>query len=199
MDLFGKDNKEEQRRLGETIKNLSDRIGALQLELNSRNKQVEELTNQLVAEQQKNLSATSVQQSQQDSIAATEMVLKDTQQKVRDLEKMIGELATAAREAEAKAATAQAEAEQARQTASVFSGGLQVGMTAYVQKAGGKNLRLRSAPGLNSEVLGSLAPGTQLSLLAGPTTDDGYQWWQIRAADGREGWVAGSELVTAPE
>ncbi len=76
------------------------------------------------------------------------------------------------------------------------TGGLRIGGTAYVQKAGGKNLRLRSAPGLESTVLDGLPPGTKLTLLAGPHEKDGYPWWQIRTADGREGWVAGTELVT---
>ncbi len=76
------------------------------------------------------------------------------------------------------------------------TGGLHIGGTAYVQKAGGKNLRLRSAPGLESTVLDGLPPGTKLTLLAGPHEKDGYPWWQIRTADGREGWVAGTELVT---
>ncbi|MGQ9612410.1 MAG: SH3 domain-containing protein [Chloroflexus sp.] len=79
------------------------------------------------------------------------------------------------------------------------TGGLQVGGVAYVQKAGGKNLRLRSAPGLDSTVLDGLPLGTQLTLLAGPQEKDGYPWWQIRTSDGREGWVAGTELVTSPE
>lgn len=79
------------------------------------------------------------------------------------------------------------------------AGGLQIGGVAYVQKAGGKNLRLRNAPGLDSTVLDGLPPGTQLTLLAGPQEKDGYPWWRIRTADGREGWVAGTELVTTPE
>ncbi|WP_322496228.1 SH3 domain-containing protein, partial [Chloroflexus sp.] len=79
------------------------------------------------------------------------------------------------------------------------AGGLQIGGVAYVQKAGGKNLRLRNAPGLDSTVLDGLPPGTQLTLLAGPQEKDGYPWWRIRTTDGREGWVAGTELVTTPE
>ncbi|MBX0330372.1 SH3 domain-containing protein [Oscillochloris sp. ZM17-4] len=79
------------------------------------------------------------------------------------------------------------------------TGGLSVGATAYVQKAGGKNLRLRDAAGLGSNAFDALHPGTQMTLLAGPVEKDGYPWWHIRAADGREGWVAGTELVTHPE
>jgi len=79
------------------------------------------------------------------------------------------------------------------------SGGLALGGTAYVQKAGGKNLRLRDAHGLDTNVLAGLPPGTQMTLLEGPVEDDGYPWWRIRTSDGREGWVAGTELVTHPE
>jgi hypothetical protein len=79
------------------------------------------------------------------------------------------------------------------------AGGLALGVTAYVQKAGGKNLRLHDTAGLEGHVSDSLHPGTQLTLLIGPVERDGYPWWRIRTADGREGWVAGTELVTHPE
>ncbi|EFO79153.1 SH3 type 3 domain protein [Oscillochloris trichoides DG-6] len=76
---------------------------------------------------------------------------------------------------------------------------LAVGRTAYVRKEGGKNLRLRSAAGLQTTVIDGLPPGTQMTLLAGPVDNDGYPWWHIRTSDGREGWVAGTELVTQPQ
>ena len=78
-------------------------------------------------------------------------------------------------------------------------GGLAAGVTAYVQNAGGKNLRLRDKPGLDSNAFDGLAPGTSMTLLEGPVQDDGYPWWHIRTSDGREGWVAGTELVTTPQ
>ena len=65
-----------------------------------------------------------------------------------------------------------------------------------MRNAGGKNLRRRNAPDLQSKVLDGLPPGTRLTLLAGPDEEDGYHWWHIRTDDGREGWVAGEELVT---
>ena len=79
------------------------------------------------------------------------------------------------------------------------AGGLAAGVTAYVQNAGGKNLRLRDKPGLDSNAFDGLAPGTSMTLLDGPVQDDGYPWWHIRTSDGREGWVAGTELVTTPQ
>ena len=85
------------------------------------------------------------------------------------------------------------------EAAPVASGGLTLGATAYVRKAGGKNLRLHDLAGLESHVSDSLHPGTQLTLLVGPVHRDNYPWWRIRTADGREGWVAGTELVTHPE
>jgi uncharacterized coiled-coil protein SlyX len=90
-------------------------------------------------------------------------------------------------------------APQPAPAAPAATGGLSIGGTAYVQRAGGKNLRLRDAPGLGSNAFAGLPPGTQMTLLAGPVAKDGYPWWNIRAADGREGWVAGTELVTQPE
>ncbi|MEI8308057.1 MAG: SH3 domain-containing protein [Chloroflexales bacterium] len=85
------------------------------------------------------------------------------------------------------------------EAAPAATGGLTLGATAYVQKAGGQNLRLHDLAGLESHVSDSLHPGTQLTLLIGPVQRDGYPWWRIRTADGREGWVAGTELVTHPE
>lgn len=79
------------------------------------------------------------------------------------------------------------------------AGGLAVGVTAFVRQTGGKNLRLRDGPGLNTNAFAGLAPGTSMTLLEGPLEKDNYPWWRIRTADGREGWVAGTELVTTPE
>jgi predicted RNase H-like nuclease (RuvC/YqgF family) len=78
-------------------------------------------------------------------------------------------------------------------------GGLAAGVTAYVRQTGGKNLRLRNGPGLDTVAFAGLPPGTSMTLLEGPVEDDGYPWWRIRTVDGKEGWVAGTELVTTPE
>jgi alanyl-tRNA synthetase len=79
------------------------------------------------------------------------------------------------------------------------AGGLAVGVTAFVRQTGGKNLRLRNGPGLDTNAFDGLAPGTSMTLLEGPLQKDNYPWWRIRTIDGREGWVAGTELVTTPE
>lgn len=199
--LFGKDKKKEeeekaeQHKLGETIKNLSDRIYDLQKQLNQRTAEIDQLTMQLAEAQKQADAAKGAASAEQLALSATQDALKDANARVRELEAQIGQLAKekAAMEEQAKSVGAA--------VAELAGGkpGLAVGATAWVQKAGGKNLRRRSAPGLNSQVHDGLAPGTQLTLLEGPVAADGYHWWRIRAADGREGWVAGEELVTAPE
>lgn len=197
--LFGKDKdneeKSEQQKLGETIKNLSDRIYELQKLLNQRNSEIDQLTMQLAEAQKQAAAAKDAASVEQMTLSATQDALRDANARTRELEAQIAQLAKekAALEAQAKSVGA-AVTEMAGGKA-----GLAVGVTAWVQKAGGKSLRRRSAPGLNSQVHDGLAPGTQLTLLEGPVAADGYHWWRIRATDGREGWVAGEELVTTPE
>lgn len=199
---FGKDkdkdkDKEEQEKLGRTIANLSDQVGGLQQEAIAKNKQIEELKKQVQEAQAKAASGGAAAKAQEQAQKTTEMLLKDAQAQVHDLEKRIADLAKSKAEAEAKAAPAAAAVSNV--LGSVAAGGLAAGVTAWVQNAGGKSLRRRSAPGLDSNVLDGLQPGTQLSLLEGPVAKDGYSWWRVRAEDGREGWVAGEELVTKPE
>lgn len=74
---------------------------------------------------------------------------------------------------------------------------LRVGGTAFVTRAGGQPLRLRSQPGLaQNTILGLLQPGTRMTLLEGPRPTDGHNWWRVRVSDNRQGWVAGENLVT---
>ncbi|MGQ9550168.1 MAG: SH3 domain-containing protein [Roseiflexus sp.] len=199
--LFGKDKekkeeeKSEQQKLGETIKNLSDRIYELQKQLNQRNSEIDQLTMQLTEAQRQAEAARGAAGAEQLALSATQDALRDANARMRELEAQIAQLAKekSAMEEQAKSAGAAiAEMTEGKP-------GLSIGATAWVQQAGGKNLRRRSAPGLNSQVYDGLAPGTQLTLLEGPVAADGYHWWRIRAADGREGWVAGEELVTNPE
>ncbi len=74
-----------------------------------------------------------------------------------------------------------------------------IGTKAWVRKAGGQNLNLRDNPGLQSAVIDTLTPGTQVTLLAVPSESDNYSWWYVHVEDGRKGWVAGEELVDQPE
>lgn len=58
-------------------------------------------------------------------------------------------------------------------------------------------LNLRSAAGIANGVLEVLPSGTSATVVAGPVTADGYTWYQIKAADGTTGWVAGEYLALA--
>jgi len=77
--------------------------------------------------------------------------------------------------------------------------GLAAGSSAWVTRAGGLPLRLRSGPSLSESVIDRLQPGTQMTLQDGPRQADGHGWWHIRTADGQEGWVAGEDLRTQPD
>jgi hypothetical protein len=76
---------------------------------------------------------------------------------------------------------------------------LAVNCDAWVTRVGGLRLRLRSDANLQGQVIEFLPPGTQMTLLEGPRSDDGYSWWRARTLGGREGWVAGEELRTRPD
>ncbi|NTU82509.1 MAG: SH3 domain-containing protein [Chloroflexales bacterium] len=197
---FGKDKKKEeeekakQEQISQAMRQMSDQIAAKGKE---------------VADLEKQLETAKKDAAQGD---AAEKALAETQAKVREMQAEMAKLQIQAQAAQARAAKAAAEAASAAKAAvtpapapaatlssAPAAGGLAAGVTAWVQKAGGKNLRLRDKPGLESNAFDGLAPGTQMTLLEGPIQDDGYPWWRIRTADGREGWVAGTELVTTPQ
>lgn len=58
-------------------------------------------------------------------------------------------------------------------------------------------LNVRVEPGINAEIRVSLAPGTEVEIIAGPVERDGLTWWQVRSA-GIEGWCAGELLQPLP-
>jgi chromosome segregation ATPase len=207
MFNFGKDKaKEEQEKLGKTIANLSDQVGGLQQELNKKNKEMEAMQQKLQQAQASGAGAAQAAQAQKEAQEA----LRASQAQMQELQKQIAELSKAKAAAEAAAKAAQAQAAQpgvtnaaaqaqpaaAQAEQAVGAARLAVGVTAWVQNEQGQNLRRRSEPGLEAKVLDGLAVGTQLTLMEGPVSEDGYTWWRVRAKDGREGWVAGEGLVT---
>lgn len=70
---------------------------------------------------------------------------------------------------------------------------------AWVTRKGGLSLRLRAGAGTGQAIVARLPVGTQLTLLDGPQPDGGRNWWRVRTVGGREGWVAGEELVLQPD
>jgi hypothetical protein len=167
-------------------------IQALQEQISERSREIEQLKQELKAahEAKQNVATTQrnrlremrqemaqmrkqLEQAEQD--AQDQPEIDNAMAQVVELEKQVGEAET------------------------IESGELKIGGNAWVRRAGGQGLNRRDAPGLNSNVLDSFAIGTQLTLLEGPTPADNYTWWRVRSSDGREGWVAGEELVTQPE
>jgi Dyp-type peroxidase family len=76
---------------------------------------------------------------------------------------------------------------------------LRIGGRAMINPDGGASWRLRSSPVLGGKVVGSLTPGTQMTLLDGPRPADGHEWWLIRTDDNRQGWVAAGGLIPLAE
>lgn len=208
--LFNNKDDEERKRLSQDMQNLSEQIGQLKRELLERNSEIERMKKEAdqakvqgsaaanvnaqalknaqsrIAELQKKL--TQAQSSQQADASANE--LKDAQARMHELQGKIADM-----EAGAHPPT-----DAAQPAAPAAAAGLQIGGSAYVAQAGGMPLRLRSRPGLAKDtILDRLPPGTKMTLLEGPQPRDGYTWWHIRTADGREGWVAGEDLRSQPE
>ncbi len=74
---------------------------------------------------------------------------------------------------------------------------LSVGDTARVLR----RLNLRSEATIDAPILQTSPTGSQVEIIAGPVCTPidarAYLWWQIRLADGTEGWSAESPLKEA--
>jgi len=208
---------EKQQQIQATIQNLTSQIEQLRLELQSKNTQIEQLqSSQTSAAGSANTTAQATQQLQQ-QLSDLQRQLSEAQsnyksatdlhqQKDQQIADLQAKLAAASAAAPSSAAAASGSAPSSAPTASgsapssaPATGGLAVGGQAWVTREGGMNLRLRTGAGLHSEVIGSLHPETQMTLLAGPEQADNYSWWHIRTSDGREGWVAGQDLRSQPD
>lgn len=76
---------------------------------------------------------------------------------------------------------------------------LAVGDNTRVQNTSSGHLRLHQWPGCDAPLLKGTASSTQFTLLEGPLSADDHTWWRIRTSDGREGWIAGEELMAHPD
>ncbi len=72
-------------------------------------------------------------------------------------------------------------------------GAIAIGSTVRVQQ----RLNLRSLPGTGAAVITVMPAGMTGTVLAGPQSANGYQWWQISTSLGT-GWAAGSYLGAIP-
>lgn len=78
----------------------------------------------------------------------------------------------------------------------------QIAIGAYVQITGteGSGLRIRSAPGLNSDTVFRGEESETFQVKDGPQEADGYTWWYLVAPydNTRAGWAAADFLAVVP-
>lgn len=78
----------------------------------------------------------------------------------------------------------------------------QIGINGYVQITGteGEGLRIRSAPGLNSDTVFRGDEAEVFQVRQGPEQADGYTWWYVVAPydETRAGWAAADFLAEVP-
>jgi hypothetical protein len=78
----------------------------------------------------------------------------------------------------------------------------QIGLNGYVQITGteGEGLRIRSAPGLNSDTVFRGEEAEVFQVRQGPQQADGYTWWYVVAPydETRAGWAAANFLAEVP-
>jgi uncharacterized protein YgiM (DUF1202 family) len=205
--LFG-GNKDEMKKVGEDMQKLSEQIGALQQKLATKTAEADNLRTQAA----QGAGATVALQDAEAQMEVLRNQLKEMQNKPAQNPAASAELDAARAQVQAlqgqlaalqQSATSKSGEGISVGTKSVASsaapGGLAAGASAWVTRAGGLPLRLRSGPSLSGKILDRLQPGTQMTLLDGPRNADGHAWWHIRTTDDREGWVAGEDLRTQPD
>jgi hypothetical protein len=69
------------------------------------------------------------------------------------------------------------------------------GATVVVQGTLGAGLNLREQPSTYSRVVANAKEGASLLVLEGPRDADGYVWWKLQTANGKEGWGAANWLA----
>ncbi len=80
------------------------------------------------------------------------------------------------------------------------AGTIAVGVYVQITGTGGDGLRLRSVPGLTSELL-FLGEDAEVFLVRdGPQEANGYTWWYLVAPydESRAGWAASNFLTVVP-
>jgi hypothetical protein len=67
---------------------------------------------------------------------------------------------------------------------------IRVGMKAYVNFIPPISNRVRDYPSRSAVVIGSMEPGTIMTIIDGPVCDDVLIWWKIETSNGLKGWTA---------
>lgn len=184
--LFGESN--DMKKVGEDMQKLSEQIAALQQQLAAKTAEADGLRTQAA-------------QSSGNAVA-----LEDANAQLEVLRKQLSELQSKQTAAPSQPDVKLTSADEAKGTPAALETKsertirrLETGATAWVTQVGGLPLRLRSGPSLEADVIDRLKPGTQLTLVEGPIFDTGHSWWRINVTDGRQGWVAGDQLVMQPD
>lgn len=176
----------------EEVKQVQKTIKELQGQIADHTKESADLKKELDAAKKELTDSKGEMKKAQEKADAVQQELAAAQARVKELEQQLAEAsALQARVKELEQQLAEATAKKPV--------GMVVGASAWVRKAGGLPLNRRDGPGMGSTVLDSLPIGTEVTLQEGPKPADGFTWWRVTATDGREGWVAGEELVSQPE
>jgi hypothetical protein len=206
--LFG-GKDDDMKKVGEDMQKLSEQIGALQQKLAAKTSEADNLRTQAA----QGAGATVALQDAEAQMEVLRNQLKEMQNKPAQnptssaeleaahaqIQALQGQLSALQQSAGSKSGEGISVGTKSVATSSATPGGLAAGASAWVTRAGGLPLRLRSGPSLSGSVLDRLQPGTQMTLLNGPQQADGHAWWNIRTTDGKEGWVAGEDLRTQPD
>ena len=73
------------------------------------------------------------------------------------------------------------------------------GSVVVVQGTEGQGLNLRKKPSASAKLIANVKEGSELTVLTGPQEAEGYVWWKLRAANGKQGWAASQWLVVKPQ
>jgi uncharacterized protein YhaN len=211
--LFG-GNNDDMKKVGEDMQKLSEQIGALQQKLAAKTSEADSLRTQAAqgagatvalqdAEAQMEVLRNQLKEMQNkpSQSASTTAELDAAHAQIQALQSQLSTLQQSAgtKSGEGVSFGTKSVGSSSGATSAPAAGGLAAGASAWVTRAGGLPLRLRSGPSLSESVIDRLQPGTQMTLQDGPKQADGHGWWHIRTADGKEGWVAGEDLRTQPD
>lgn len=78
------------------------------------------------------------------------------------------------------------------------SGTITVGGKVRVTGTGAARLNVRQQPGTSAPVVTRAEDGHVFTVLEGPQTADGYQWWKVQDDQGVTGWAAANWLEPVP-
>ena len=86
-------------------------------------------------------------------------------------------------------------------TPTLQPGSIGIGIFVQVSGTGGDGLRLRTGPGLTSEMQFLGLDGELFQVGDGPVDQDGYTWWFVVGSydETRQGWAAAEFLEVVPD